>query len=204
MPNKSKEVDAYIAKAPDFAKPIIVKIRELFHKACPDVEERIKWGVPSFEYKGMLGGVSAFKHYAAFGFWKQSLMKDPEKVFTKDTGLGSGRLTSVNDLPPDKVLIAYIKEAVALNENDVKVARPRAKVAAKLRMPADFSGALKKNAKAKAVFADFSNSQQNEYVEWITDAKQASTRAQRLETAIEWIAAGKPRNWKYMRSEMTR
>ncbi len=115
--------------------------------------------------------------------------------------MGSGRLTSVKDLPPDNVLIAYIKEAVALNENDVKVVRPRAKVAAKVHMPADFAGALKKNAKAKIVFADFSNSQQNEYVEWISKAKQASTRAQRLETAIEWIAAGKPRNWKPMRAK---
>ena len=197
MPNKSKEVDAYIAKAPDYAKPILTKVREVFHKACPDVQEQIKWGVPSFEYKGMLGGMSAFKHYAAVVFWKQSLMKDPEKIFAKD----AGRLTSVQDLPPDKVLITYIKEAVALNENDVKVVRPRAKVAAKLRMPADFAGALKRNTKASVVFADFSNSQQNEYVEWITEAKQVSTRARRLATAIEWIAAGKPRNWKYMRAK---
>ncbi|HEY7567345.1 MAG TPA: YdeI/OmpD-associated family protein, partial [Gemmatimonadaceae bacterium] len=155
---------------------------------------------PSFEYKGMMGGMAAFKHYVTFGFWKQSLMKDPQGVFEKDRPMASGRLTSVKDLPPDKVLIAYVKEAAALNDNGVKVPRPpRAKVAAQLRVPADLAKALEKNAKAKATFTGFSPSQRNEYVEWLTDAKQDATRSQRLATTIEWLAQGKPRNWKYMR-----
>lgn len=116
--------------------------------------------------------------------------------------MGLRRLMTTADLPPDKVLIAYIKEAVALNENGVKVSRsPRRKVALAAKVPADRARALKANAKAKAVFADFSPSQRNEYVEWITDAKQDAARANRLETAIHWIAQGKPRNWKYMRAK---
>ena len=201
MPNKSKEVDAYIAKSPDFAKPILTKIRELFHQGCPELEEKIKWSVPSFEYKGMMGGMAAFKHYVSFGFWKQSLMKDPKGIFEKDRPMASGRLTSVADLPPDKVLVAYVKEAAALNDNGVKVPRPpRAKVAAQLRVPSDLASALKKNARANATFTGFSASQRNEYVEWITEAKQDATRAQRLETTLDWLAQGKPRNWKYMRT----
>jgi uncharacterized protein YdeI (YjbR/CyaY-like superfamily) len=200
MPNKSKEVDAYIAKSPEFARPILTKIRDSFHQGCPALEEKLKWSVPSFEYKGMMGGMAAFKHYVTFGFWKQSLMKDPQGVFEKDRPMASGRLTSVKDLPPDKVLIAYVKEAAALNDNGVKVPRPpRAKVAAQLRVPADLAKALEKNAKAKATFTGFSPSQRNEYVEWLTDAKQDATRSQRLATTIEWLAQGKPRNWKYMR-----
>ncbi|MGQ0643320.1 MAG: YdeI/OmpD-associated family protein [Gemmatimonadaceae bacterium] len=197
-----EELDAYIAKSPEYAKPILIKLRELFHKACPDIEEQIKWGVPSFEYNGMLGGMAAFKKYVGFSFWKQSLMQDPQKLFSKETGFGSGRMTSTSDLPPDKVLIAYIKEAATLNDNDVKVPRPpRDKVAAKRRVPADFAKALKANAKARATFAGFSPSQQNEYVEWLTAAKQATTRTQRLETSIEWLLQGKLRNWKYMRAK---
>jgi len=34
----------------------------------------------------------------------------------------------------------------------------------------------------------------------VTEAKQEATRAKRLETAIEWISEGKPRNWKYMKT----
>lgn len=202
MPNKSKEVDAYIAKSPEFARPILTQIRAAFHQGCPNLEEKIKWSVPSFEYKGMMGGMAAFKHYVTFGFWKQSLMKDPNKIFEKDRPMASGRLTSTADLPPAKVLVAYVKEAAALNENGVKVPQlPRAKVAAKLPMPSDLAKALKQNAKANATFTGFNNSQQNEYVEWITEAKQDATRAQRLETTIEWLAQGKPRNWKYMRAK---
>ncbi len=98
MPNKTKEVDACIAKSADFAKPILTRIRAAFHEGCPEIEEHIKWSVPSFEYKGMLGGMAAFKHYVTFGFWKQSLMKDPQGIFEKDRPMASGRLTSVADL----------------------------------------------------------------------------------------------------------
>jgi uncharacterized protein YdeI (YjbR/CyaY-like superfamily) len=201
MPNKSKGVDAYITRAPEYSRPILTKIRELFHKACPDIEEELKWNVPSFEYKGIVGGMAAFKKYVGFGFWKQSLMKDPQKIFTKETGLGSGRITALADLPPDKVLIAYIKEAVALNENDVKIARPKPRAATKLPVPSDLAKALKHNAEAGATFSGFSPSQQNEYVEWITQAKQDATRTKRLETAMEWLAQGKVRNWKYVRAK---
>lgn len=111
-------------------------------------------------------------------------------------------MTTTTDLPADKVLIAYIKEAVALNENGVKVPRsPQRKVALAAKVPSDLARALKANAKAKAAFADFSPSQRNEYVEWITDAKQDATRVNRLEMAIDWIAQGKPRNLKYMRAK---
>ena len=59
--------------------------------------------------------------------------------------------------------------------------------------------AIKKNKKAHAAFTAFSPSHQREYIEWITDAKTEETRNRRLETAVEWIAEGKGRNWKYQR-----
>ncbi len=55
------DIDTYIADAPAFARPILTKIRAAFHAGCPELEERIKWGVPSFEYKGILGGMAAFR-----------------------------------------------------------------------------------------------------------------------------------------------
>jgi bacteriocin resistance YdeI/OmpD-like protein len=44
----------------------------------------------------------------------------------------------------------------------------------------------------------FSPSHRREYIEWLTEAKTEATRAKRLATALEWMAEGKPRNWKYM------
>ncbi|MGC1295590.1 MAG: YdeI/OmpD-associated family protein, partial [Alloacidobacterium sp.] len=63
--------------------------------------------------------------------------------------------------------------------------------------PAEFATALKKDKKAAAIFAAFSPSCKREYVDWIAEAKRTETRHKRIATAIEWIAEGKQRNWKY-------
>jgi len=65
-------------------------------------------------------------------------------------------------------------------------------------MPDDFQRAIEKNAKARRTYEAFSPSHQREYIEWIVEAKQDATRARRIEQAVEWMAEGKPRNWKYM------
>lgn len=196
----SARIDAYIAKSADFAKPILRKIRKLFHQGCPQLEEQIKWGCPHFDYKGMLGGMAAFKNHVSFGFWKSRLMSDPKKLFA--TGPKASmcviKAGAPADLPPDRVFIQYVKEAAALNDADVKAPRTPAKTRKQPRTPADLTAALKKNAKARATFAAFSPGHKREYVTWLTEAKRDETRRKRLATAIEWMADGKPRNWKYM------
>ena len=126
MGKKEKIVDAYIAKVAAFAMPILNHIRELVHKTCPEVEEKMKWSFPHFDYKGeMMCSMAAFKQHAVFGFWKASLMKDPVLVETakSEVAMGHlGRLTSVKDLPADKKIIAWIKEAMALNDKGIKLA----------------------------------------------------------------------------------
>ena len=74
MGKKDKRVDAYIAKSAPFAQPILNHLRELVHKACPDVEETIKWSFAFFDYKGPLFSMAAFKEHCAFGFWKAALL----------------------------------------------------------------------------------------------------------------------------------
>jgi uncharacterized protein YdeI (YjbR/CyaY-like superfamily) len=195
MGKKDPRVDAYIAKSPDFAKPILRHVREIVHKGCPDVEETIKWGMPHFDYKGMLCGMSAFKKHCALGFWKHRLV-----VPAKKGAMGHfGRIISLKDLPPDRVLVGYVREAARSNEAGMKVPRKRREPKRALATPADLAAALKKNAKARAAFEEFSPSHRREYIEWITEAKTEETRRKRLGTAVEWMAEGKPRNWKYMR-----
>jgi hypothetical protein len=194
---KNPAVDVYIAKSADFARPILMRLRALMHKACPTVEETIKWGVPHFEYKGVIAGMAAFKQHAAFGFWKRRLMKDPAGFFSKgESGMGGRKIRSLDELPSDTVLLGYIREAVALNEQGAKVPRSTRK-RPPVRVPAYLAAALKRNAKARRTFGNFSASQRREYVEWLTDAKQEATRERRLASAIEWMADGKARNWKY-------
>lgn len=202
MPNKDPRVDAYIAKSAPFARPILRKIRATFHRGSPKIEETIRWGMPSFQYKGPVGMMSAFKAHVRFGFWKASLLRKELRPVAgiANRTLGAQRITKLSELPPARLVQACVREAVRLNEAGVKTPsrrRPRATRAA--IAPAAFRAALRKNPTALAVFRAFSPGKRREYVEWIVEARQAATRERRIETAVAWIAEGKPRNWKYRR-----
>ncbi len=201
MVKKDKRIDFYIAKSASFAQPILKHLRQLVYKADPDIQETVKWGFPHFEHKGIVCSMASFKEHCTFLFWKASLMSDTSNIFkqTANTAMGQlGRLEKLSDLPPDKVLIEYIKEAVQLNKENVK-APLKSSEKKKLKIPEYFLSALKKNKKAIKNFEDFSYSHKKEYVEWITEAKTDATKEKRVATAVEWISEGKGRNWKYVK-----
>ena len=195
-------IDAYIAKSKDFAKPILTHFRELVHKACPDVEETIKWGAPFFQYEGEnMCMMASFKEHCAVGFWKAKLMSNPtlQENAQGETAMGHlGRLTSIKDMPSDRSIIADIKEAMKLNEQGIKLTKKPAQKK-EIPVPDYFKKALTKNKKAKTAFEEFSLSHRNEYVHWITEAKTETTRDKRMAQTIEWLSEGKSRNWKYMK-----
>ncbi len=201
MKKTDPRIDAYIAKAADFAKPVLRHLRKLVHKGWPEAEETMKWSHPSFLYGGkILCGMAAFKAHCTFGFWHKKM----EDVLGSDgakagEAMGSlGRITSLDGLPADGMMIRYIRKAALLNESEAPGRpRPGGKPAKARPVPADLAAALKKNKKAASTFDAFSTSHRNEYVEWITEAKREETRAKRLETTLEWLAEGKSRNWKY-------
>jgi uncharacterized protein YdeI (YjbR/CyaY-like superfamily) len=200
------KVDAYIAKAAPFAQPVLTHLRGQIHKACPNVVEEIKWGRPFFLHGGtILCNISAFKAHCSFGFWGAEIGKVlREDGVLQDGGMGSlGKIASVKDLPPEKKLLGYIRQAAAvidsgLGDNRIVVAR-RVVKAPKLpvEVPAEFTAALRRDRKAAAAYAAFSPSCQREYAQWIADAKRPETRDRRIAQAVEQIAEGKQRNWKY-------
>jgi uncharacterized protein YdeI (YjbR/CyaY-like superfamily) len=199
MGKRDARVDAYIAKAADFARPILEHLRTVVHEACPDVEETMKWSFPHFDYKGMMCSMAAFKEHCAFGFWKDELVLG-DGAAGKDAMGQFGRITTIKDLPSKKVLTGYIKKAIKLNDDGVKAPRttkPKAPKPAPVA-PNDLAAALRGNAQAAATFEGFSPSHKREYIEWITEAKTEATRLRRIEQAVAWMAEGKPRNWKYM------
>lgn len=197
MAKKDPRVDAYIAKAQPFAKPILNRFRKAVHAGCPDVTETMKWSFPHFDYKGMLCSMAAFKAHCAFGFWRGSLLKSAPKGKTKDAMGQFGRITSLDEMPDERRLVKMVKEAVALNDAGVKVVREPKAPKTPLKAPAYMVAAIRKHKKAHAAYEAFSPSHQREYVEWITEAKSDETRDRRLETAVQWMAEGKRRNWKY-------
>jgi uncharacterized protein YdeI (YjbR/CyaY-like superfamily) len=199
------KVDAYLAKVQPFAQPIMMHLRELVHKACPEVEESIKWSRPFFEYRGaILCNMSAFKEHCSFGFWGEEIGAVlREAGVLKEGGMGSlGRITSVAGLPSDKQMLGWIRQAAAFVDSGqytspIAARHKVVKQKPSLDTPAEFKTALQRNKKAAAVFAAFSPSCKREYVEWIAEAKRQETRDKRIATAVEWIAEGKQRNWKY-------
>ena len=189
MATRDPRIDDYIANAAPFAKPILTRIRKAVHAGCPQVTETLKWSTPTFEYKGILCGMAAFKAHCVLGFWKGTLLKTPVR----------DRFESIDDVPSEAALVKLVKEAAALNDAGVKVPRATRSPKKPVSAPSYMRAAIKKNKKAQATFAAFSPSCKREYIEWITEAKTDDTRARRLATAIEWMAAGKVRNWKYVR-----
>lgn len=114
---KDKRVDAYVAKATPFARPILRRLRAAVHAACPEGEEAVKWGMPFFVVDGkILCYMAAFKAHAGFGFWR-GLNKAVLGASAKPgEGMGSlGRIESVADLPSDAKLRGWIRKAAKLN-----------------------------------------------------------------------------------------
>jgi uncharacterized protein YdeI (YjbR/CyaY-like superfamily) len=201
MGKKDPRVDAYIAKSPDFAKPILTYLRDIIHQGCPDVVETIKWGTPTFDHHGIMVGIAAFKQYCTLGFWKAPLLTLDGKPVSKEMASGTGqfgKLTAMEDLPARPKLLRLVKDAAKLNESGVNIPRAPRKAPKPVEVPPALTKALQKNAKARAVFDAFAPSHKREYVQWIVEAKTDETRQRRLDQAVEWIADGKQRNWKYM------
>jgi uncharacterized protein YdeI (YjbR/CyaY-like superfamily) len=193
--NTDPRVDAYIAKAAPFAQPILEHVRERVHAVAPEAQETLKWSMPSFTVDGkILLGMAAFKAHATVGFWRGQEMG----LKASQDAMGQlGKLTSIDDLPPDSELDVLIRKGVELARTSPapRKAKPTPKPAPEMH-PA-FAAALASAPKAKATLDAFPPSARREYLDWISEAKQDSTRDKRIATAIEWLLEGKRRNWKY-------
>ncbi|MEO0311580.1 MAG: hypothetical protein RIQ89_1237, partial [Bacteroidota bacterium] len=200
MSQFNHKVDLIIAKAPAYAQPIMLHLRSLVHKAHPAIEENIKWGSISFEYKGIVCSMAAFKAHVSFGFWKAKLMKDADLLLhNQASAMGHlGKLTQLKDLPSDKLLIAYIKEAVLLNEINAKLPlKKKITEQTPISFDPDFIHQLKKHRIAYSHFMAMSPSCKKEYNEWITEAKRPETKTNRINTTIANCDENKSLHWKY-------
>lgn len=194
--SRDARIDEKIAQAVPFARPILEHLRALVHATLPDAGETIKWGMPHFTYKGKnVAGMAAFKAHCAFTIHGEGRQGESE-------GMGSlGKIASLDDLPSDGEIEAKLRQAVERIDKGGTAAPKRAQGAARsdIEVPQDFAAALHEAPDARKTFEGLPPSQQREYLEWIVEAKREETRAKRLSTAIEWLAEGKRRNWKYER-----
>jgi uncharacterized protein YdeI (YjbR/CyaY-like superfamily) len=167
-------IDEYIQKAKPFAQPILIHLRKLVHQACPMVDEKLKWGMPCFEYKGIMCNFAAFKEHCVFGFWKASLMSDPMLMENAKSEKAMGhfsRITSLKDLPADNKIIDYIKEAMKLNDDGVKLVKAKPPNQKELVIPTEILSVIRQNKKAYSIFEAFSPSNKREYIDWIDELR---------------------------------
>src|SRR3954451_11945627 len=107
---KAKDVDEYIANAPEYTRPILVKLRRIFQRASPQLEEAIKWGVPCYVYKGPVGGFAAYPNHVSWGLWKSRLLNDPDGLLDRRGIVMGGKITKMSDIPPASKLANLIKQ----------------------------------------------------------------------------------------------
>ena len=198
---KPADHESYIAAAPEYARPILERLRGLFHHVCPDIEETIKWRQPHFEHAGLIGSMAAFKKYVSLGFFKGALLDDPLGILEPigETGMAVAKFSSREEMPDDAELVPYIQAAIELNRTGVKRPRSTKPTGSQPEIPEFFRRALEGNAAARATFDGFPPSGRREYLDWINEAKREVTRDKRIAQSIEWLSEGKHRNWKYMR-----
>ncbi len=200
-PKHNPKVDAYAEQAEDFARPIFAHLRNLIHAACPDVVEQVKWGIPHFDYKGdMMCVFAAYKKHCSFTFHKDAVMSDARLRANADLPAAKrfmGKLTKLADLPAEQSLTAWIKEAMVLNEQGIKLPVRESRTPKEVEMPRAFAEKLQAHPEIIKIFESKSASFQKEYKVWIGEAKTEATREKRIEEALAWIAEGKGRFWKY-------
>ena len=194
--SREPRIDAYIANAPPFARPILEKVRDRVHDVVPDVEEAMKWSAPGFTLDGkILLIMASFKAHAALNFWRGQEIGDGSP---KAGAMGQfGKLTSIDDLPADADLDALIREAAELSKKAPAARKTKHEPKPAPELHPEFAAALAKAPNAKTVLDGFPPSAQRDYFEWIAEAKQDATRQKRIATAVEWLIEGKRRHWKY-------
>jgi uncharacterized protein YdeI (YjbR/CyaY-like superfamily) len=194
--SRDPRIDAYIAKAQPFARPILEKVRERVHAALPSVEEAIKWSMPAYTVEGkILLITAAFKAHMALNFWRG---QELESSHSSVGAMGQfGKIESIDDLPSDMELDKLIRAAAKLAKNAPAPRKSKHAPKPPIEMHPEFEAALGKAPKAKETFYAFAPSCRREYLEWVAEAKQDATRQKRISTAIEWLSEGKKRNWKY-------
>jgi len=194
--SREPRIDAYIAKAQPFARPILEKVRERVHAVLPDAEETIKWGMPAYTIGGKIVLITAaFKAHTALNFWRG---QELESSHSSVGAMGQfGKIRSVDELPSNDEFDRLIREAAELAANVPAARKAKHPPKPPAELHPDFAAALDKSPPARANLEASPPSCRREYLDWVAEAKQDATRQKRIATAIEWLAEGKRRNWKY-------
>jgi len=111
-------IDAKIASLDDWRGETLAKVREIIHKADPEILEEVKWrGVPVFSHNGILCTGETYKSVVKLTFAKGASLEDPKSLFNSSLEGNVRRAIDIREGEKlnEAALKALIRAAVALN-----------------------------------------------------------------------------------------
>lgn len=120
----ASRIDARIAELADWRGEMLARVRELIHRADPDVIESVKWakptnpaGVPTWEHGGVICTGEVYKAYVKLTFAHGAALPDPDRLFNASLTGGTRRAIDLRegDALDGEAFVALIRAAVAFN-----------------------------------------------------------------------------------------
>ena len=192
---RNKTIDEYLASVEHFREEVI-RLREIMLQS--GLEETIKWGIPVYTLEGKnIVGISSFKTYFGMWFYQGVFLRDPAGVLMNaqegvTKGMRQWRLTSMEEID-EELIMQYIQEAIQ-NQREGKEIKPERKA---LLVPPALDEALDQYPDARLGFDALSHSKKREYTEYISEAKRAETKQNRLAKILPMLEQGIGLNDKY-------
>lgn len=190
---KPKNIDEYISRTDGtFAYPILTRVHEIILETVPEIEEAIKWGAPSYEYKGIMITTVKFKEFAAVWFHKGTFFDDPKNLLEASSDetkyMRKYVLPSIDDLD-EEGLKGLIREAVKFQESDPEL--ELSGQSEKKELSSDLlDNTLNRDPEAKSEFEKFPDYKKKEFIEHIETAKRDATKKRRLDKSMDLIRQG--------------
>lgn len=193
------KIRSYIAKHEKF-KELLTELRKITRKY--PFEETLKWGMPTYVYdhKNLIG-IGAFKNHVAIWFFRGALLKDKENLLHnaqegKTKAMRQIHFKEIGDLN-ESVINRYLQETIdnQRNELTVQITKP----VKKGPLPVELSNLLKEDASIADSFSRLTAGRKQEYAVYISSAKRAQTKSDRLKKITHLILEGKGLNDKYKR-----
>jgi uncharacterized protein YdeI (YjbR/CyaY-like superfamily) len=157
------------------------------------MKEECKWGKPTYTVDGKnIVIIQGFKEYFALGFFQGALLKDPKKVLVQLGKVHAARVmkfTSAKDITANAATIkAYVREAIAVEKAGLRM---KPKRTSDFSVPEELSERFRKDPRFKRAFEALTPGRQRSYLHHFAAAKQAATRAARIERAMAAIFEGR-------------
>ena len=156
--------------------------------------EELKWGCPCYTFEGNnIVLIHGFKDYCALLFMKGALLTDDHGILIQQTeNVQSARQIRFRDIREiyelESTVKAYIQQAIEVEKAGLKV---KFKKSSEFTMPEEFQTKLDRMPKLKKAFEALTPGRQRGYLLHFSSAKQAKTRAARVEKYIPQILEGK-------------